>query len=112
VARRGEVLVALRRLGFGAAGRREHFVVVQSDLLSGIETAVVAPLDDVAPIYDQDPLVVRVTAKEAGTKFEQVVLGHLLTAIPLEKLDAAPTGRLSAKSLARVDEVLRIVLSL
>ena len=112
MARRGEVLVALRRLGFGAAGRREHFVVVQSDLLSGIETAVVVPLDDVAPIYEEDPLAVRVTAKEAGTKFEQVVLAHLLAAVPVEKFDAAPTGRLSAKSLSRVDEVLRTVLSL
>ena len=111
MARRGDVLVSTRRLGFGGGGRREHFLVVQSDLLSGIETAIVAPLDDMARIYDEDPLAVQVTAKEAGTKTAQVVLVHLLAAISLERFEPAPAGRLSAKSLARVDDVLRTVLS-
>jgi len=112
VAKRGEVLVARRRLGFGSGGRREHFVVVQSELLAGIETAVVAPLDDVARIYDDDPLAVQVTAGEAGTKTAQVVLVHLLAAISLERFEPIAAGRLSAKSLTRVDDVLRSVLQL
>lgn len=112
MAKRGDVLVARRRLGFGVGGRREHFVVVQSELLAGIETAVMAPLDDVARIYDDDPLTVRVTAGEAGSKTVQVVLVHLLAAISLERFDAVAVGRLSAKSLAQVDEVLRAVLQL
>ena len=110
--RRADVLVARRRLGFGAEGRREHFVVVQSDLLSGLDTVVVAPLDDDAPMYEDDPIVVRVSAKEAGSKGTQVVLIHLLAAARLEKFDPVVVGRLSAKSMARLDGALRTVLEL
>ena len=112
MAKRGDVLVARRRLGFGSDGRREHFVVVQSDLLAGIETAVVAPLDDEAPMYEEDPLAVHVPAKEAGTKSPQVVLVHLLVAASLSKFEPAQTGRLSAKSMAQLDDALRTVLHL
>lgn len=112
MAKRAEVLVARRRLGFGREGRSEHFVVLQSDLLAGIETALVAPLDDDDLMYKDDPLVVRVPGKEAGTKPAQVVLVHLLAAVSLEKFEPDPAGRLSAKSIRRVDEVLRAVLDL
>jgi hypothetical protein len=112
VAKRADVLIARRRLGFGAEGRREHFMVLQSDLLGGIETAVVAPLDDDAPMYEGDPLVVHVSAKETGTKSAQVVLVHLLAAASLEKFEPAAPGRLSAKSMAEVEHVLRTVLHL
>jgi hypothetical protein len=104
------VLVARRRLGFGAEGRREHFVVLQSDVLSGIDTAVVAPLDDDAPMYEEDPLAVHVSAKEAGTKAPQVVLVHLLTAASLEKFEPTAAGHLSAKSIGQIETVLRTVL--
>ncbi len=81
MARRGDVLVSLRKLGFGAAGRRERFVVVQSDLLAGIDTSIVAPLDEDGALYLDDPLVVRVPASETGTSQPQVVLVHLATAV-------------------------------
>lgn len=110
VAKRAEVLVARRRLGFGGEGRREHFVVLQSDVLSGIETAVVAPLDEDAPMYEDDPLAVHVSAKEAGTKASQVVLVHLLTAASLDKFERAPAGHLSSRSMDQVEGVLRTVL--
>jgi len=112
VAKRADVLVARRRLGFGAEGQREHFVVIQSELLVAIETAVVAPLDQDSPLYEGDPLVVRVTGKEAGTKMAQAVLVHLLAAISLHKFEPTPGGRLSPKSMAKVEHVLRIVLQL
>jgi mRNA-degrading endonuclease toxin of MazEF toxin-antitoxin module len=112
MAKRADVVVARRRLGFGAEGRREHFVVVQADLLSGIETAVVAPLDDDAPMYKEDPLAVHVSAKEAGTKSRQVALVHLLAAMALEKFEPEATGRLSPKSMKLVDGALRTVLNL
>jgi mRNA-degrading endonuclease toxin of MazEF toxin-antitoxin module len=112
VAKRAEVLVARRRLGFGAGGRKEHFVVLQSDLLSSLETAVVAPLDEDASIYADDPLAVHVTGKEAGTKTAQVVLVHLLAAVSLERFEAAPVGHLSAKSMVQVGEALCTVLQL
>jgi mRNA-degrading endonuclease toxin of MazEF toxin-antitoxin module len=112
VAKRADVLVARRRLGFGNDGRREHFVVVQSDLLAGIDTAVVAPLDDDAPMYEDDPLAVHVTAKEAGTKTSQVVLAHLFLAASLSKFEPTSVGRLSARSIAQVEERLRAILDL
>lgn len=104
------MLVARRRLGFGGEGRREHFVVLQSDLLASIETAVVAPLDEDVPMYEGDPLVVHVSGKEAGTKAPQVVLVHLITAASLERFEPAPAGHLSSRSIGQVEDVLRTVL--
>jgi hypothetical protein len=110
--RRADILVALRKLGFGAGGRRERFVVVQSDLLSGIDTVIVAPLDDDGAMYKADPLVARVAASEAGTSRPQVVLVHLAAAVRLDRFEAGAVGRLSSKSMARVDILLRTVLQL
>lgn len=112
MAKRAEVLVARRRLGFGAEGRREHFVVLQSDLLVGLETLVVAPLDDDALVYRGDPLVVPVSAREAGTRGTQVLLVHMLTSVLADKFDVATSGRLSPRTMARVDDVLRTVMHL
>lgn len=112
MAKRADVLVVRRRLGFGAEGRGEHFVVLQSELLSGFDTVVVAPLDHDAAIYDDDPLAVHVSAKEAGSKGTHVVLVHLLAAVRLEKFEPIVAARLSARSMARVDGALRTVLQL
>ena len=112
MARRGEVLVALRKLGFGAGGRRERFVVVQSDLLSGIDTAIVAPLDEEASMYDDDPLTVRVPAAEAGTAQPQVVIGHLIAATRLDRFEKEAVAKLSSKTMAAVNALLRTVLHL
>ena len=112
MARRGDVLVALRKLGFGSGGRREHFVVLQSDLLAGIDTVIVAPLDEDAPMYQTDPLVVRISAAEAGTTRAHAVLVHLQGAVRLDRFEAAAVGRLSPKSMGSVDRLLRTVLSL
>jgi hypothetical protein len=62
VAKRGDVLVARRKLGFGAEGKAEHFVVLQSEELRGLDTVVVAPLDADGPLYEGDPLVAEVDA--------------------------------------------------
>ncbi|MGO9836132.1 MAG: type II toxin-antitoxin system PemK/MazF family toxin [Polyangiaceae bacterium] len=112
MARRADVLVALRKLGFGASGRRERFVVTQSDLLVGVDTVIVAPLDDDAPMYRDDPLVVRVSAAEAGTSQPHVVLVHLLAAARLDRFEPASVGRLSPRSMGLVDGLLRTVLHL
>jgi hypothetical protein len=112
VARRGDVLVAVRKLGFGSGGRREHFLVLQSDLLAGIDTVIVAPLDEDGPMYKTDPLVVRVSAAEAGTTRPHSVLVHLQGAAPLDRFEVATVGRLSSKSLAAVDRLLKTVLGL
>jgi mRNA-degrading endonuclease toxin of MazEF toxin-antitoxin module len=110
VARRGDVLVARRKLGFGAEGHREHFVVVQSNLLAGLDTVLVVPLDDDVPLYKGDPLVVPVPAREAGTRQPQVVLAHLLTSALADRFDGSAAGHLSTRSMARIDDALRTVL--
>jgi mRNA-degrading endonuclease toxin of MazEF toxin-antitoxin module len=112
VAKRGDVLVALRRLGFGAEGRRERFVVLQSDQLAGIETVIVAPLDDEAPMYEGDPLVVAISPAEAAAAAPHVVLVHLLTAARLDRFEPASIARLSAKSMDLVGRTLKTVLHL
>ncbi len=110
MARRGEVLVSRRKLGFAAEGKAEHFVVVQSDPLRDLETVIVAPLDADGPLYDDDPLVVHVTAKEAGAKGPHVVLVHLLAATLRERFEPAHAGRLTTASMVLVDDRLRLAL--
>jgi mRNA-degrading endonuclease toxin of MazEF toxin-antitoxin module len=112
MARRGDVLVATRKIGFGSGGRREHFVVLQSDLLAGIDTIIVAPLDEDAPMYRTDPLVVRVSAGEAGASRPHAVLVHLQGAARLDRFEAMAIGRLSPRSMGAVDRLLRTVLNL
>lgn len=87
-------------------------MVVQADLLSGMETVVVAPLDDDAPMYDADPLAVHVSGKEAGTRSAQVVVVHLLAALSVQKFEALPAGRLTSRSISELEGVLRTVLQL
>jgi mRNA-degrading endonuclease toxin of MazEF toxin-antitoxin module len=111
--KRGDVLVVRRRLGFEVGHRREHFVVVQSDLLQrDLDTLVVAPLDEDLPLYAPDPLVVRVTGREAGMKTPQVVLITHVTSVLRERFDAARVGRLRSSSMRDVDRLLAILLEL
>ncbi len=110
MARRGDVLVAKRKLGFAADGKAEHFAVVQSDELRNLDTVLVAPLDVDGPLYEEDPLVVHVTPKEAGARQPHAVLVHLLCATLLERFESANVGKLSAASLAKLDERLRLAL--
>jgi mRNA-degrading endonuclease toxin of MazEF toxin-antitoxin module len=113
VAKRADVLVVRRRLGFGADARREHFVVLQSDLFHGeLDTVIVVPLDEDAPMYDGDPLVVRVTPKEAGTKTTHVVLVAHLTSVLLDRFDSGTVGRLRPASMLQVERIAAILLSL
>jgi mRNA-degrading endonuclease toxin of MazEF toxin-antitoxin module len=112
VAKRADVLVARRKLGFAAAGRREHFVVVQSDLLARLDTVIVAPLDEQVPRHDGDPLSVPVPASETGTSVPHVVLVYLLTSASIDRFDATPAGRLSLTSMSNVDDALRTALEL
>jgi mRNA-degrading endonuclease toxin of MazEF toxin-antitoxin module len=112
VAKRGDVLIAKRKLGFAAEGVPQHFVVVQSDQLRDLDTLLVVPLDAAAPMYEADPLVVPVTAKEASARVPHVALVHLLTAALRERFEEAPAGRLSAGSMDKVDDLLAFTLQL
>jgi hypothetical protein len=111
VAKRGEVLVARRKLGFGVEGKAEHFVVVQSDQLQNLETVLVAPLDvDDDALYAGDPLVVHVSPREAGAKLPHVVLVYLLSAPLLDRFEPLRVSKLSAPSMAKVSALVRFAL--
>jgi hypothetical protein len=73
---------------------------------------IVAPLDDDGAIYKTDPLVARIAPSEAGTNRPQVVLVHLAAAVRLDRFEPGAVGRLSPKSMGRVDALLRTVLQL
>lgn len=108
---RGDVLVVRRRLGFGPGERREHFVVLQSDLLQrDLQTVVVAPLDDDLPLYAGDPLVARITKREAGTTRPQVVLVQHVTSVLRDRFEPTRAGRLKASSMRDVERLLAILL--
>jgi mRNA-degrading endonuclease toxin of MazEF toxin-antitoxin module len=106
------VLAAKRRLGFGSTGQSEHFVVVQSDEIAALEFVIVAPLEVDGPLYEEYPLAVHVTAREAGSKQPHVVLVHLLAALHDSRFEEARVGRLSTASMAKIDALLRVVLQL
>jgi hypothetical protein len=92
-------------LGFASEGRREHFVVLQSDAFA-LETAVVAPLDDHGKLYDDDPLVIEISAKEAGARSTQAVLVAHLTSVLLDRFEPGVVGRLRRASLMRVEDAI------
>jgi mRNA-degrading endonuclease toxin of MazEF toxin-antitoxin module len=112
VASRGDVLVALRRLGFGATGRPEHFAVLQSEEITSDDFVIVAPLEAAASMYQSYPLAVHVTAREAGASGPHVVLPCLLAAAAVDRFAPTRAGRLTPASMGRVDQVLRLALGL
>jgi mRNA-degrading endonuclease toxin of MazEF toxin-antitoxin module len=106
-------LVVRRRLGFDVGHRREHFVVLQSDLLQAdLDTVVVAPLDEDLPLYAHDPLVVHVSKREAGTTMPQVVLITHMTSVLRERFEPARVGRLRSTSMRDVERLVTILLEL
>lgn len=111
--RRGDVLVVRRRIGFGDTNRREHFVVLQSDMLQkDLDTIVVAPLDDDLPMYATDPLAVHVTRRESGAPAAQVVLVSHLTSVLRERFDSGRVGRLRSSSMRDIERLIGILLEL
>jgi len=111
VAKRGDVLTVRRRLGFASEGKREHFVVLQADSFA-LETVVVAPLDDHGKLYEDDPLAVEVSGKEAGARSSQAVLVAHLTSVLLERFEPGVVGRLRRASLMRVEDAIVRLLDL
>lgn len=102
-----------RRIGFGGGERREHFVVLQSDVLpSELETVVVAPLDDDLALYERDPLVVRINKREGGTSKPQVVLVSHLMSVLRERFEPVRVGRLRPASMDEVSKLVTILLEL
>lgn len=112
MARRGDVVELHRPAGFGAAVLR-HAVVVQSDLLNQqIGTYVLVPLDIRQDIHFGHPGAIPVSATEAGLKHEQVALVASVFSAPADRVEKGAQGSLLPATLARLDDVLRRVLSL
>ena len=80
-------------------------MVLQSDSFT-LETVVVAPLDDQSKLYEDDPLLVEISAKEAGARGNQVVLVAHLTSIVLDRFEPGVVGRLRRASLMRVEDAI------
>jgi len=113
VAKRGEVLLARRRVGFAAANELERFVVLQHERLNGIlPTLVVAPLDAALPIYGGNPLAVPIPAGESGTPEPQVLVLSAICSLPQDRFQPLAAGRLRPASLAMTDTALRLLLDL
>jgi mRNA-degrading endonuclease toxin of MazEF toxin-antitoxin module len=110
---RGDVLALRRAIGFLSGDKLEHFVVVQSDRLQGVlDTVVAVPLDEGRPGYGGLPGIVPVSAREAGTKREQVAIVTHLASLPAERFEAAPVGRLRSTTMSRIGSVVRLILEL
>lgn len=110
---RGDVLQLRTRLGFGAGREGERVVVVQvAELNSALPTTLVVPLDLFADPYLDSDLLVRVPAPEAGTPKECVAIPTHLRFLPTDRFEAGRVGRLRAKTLADLDEKLRLILDL
>src|SRR5687768_12206197 len=112
MAERGDVLRVKRRLGFGSERSGERVVVIQANPLnSTLPTTLVIPLDTdrhAAP----PSLAVRVTAFEAGAEEDHIAIPTQLQVTLLDRLASGRVGRLQARTLAQLDEKLRLVLDL
>jgi mRNA-degrading endonuclease toxin of MazEF toxin-antitoxin module len=111
VARRGDVLVSLRKLGFGDEGKAEEFVVLQADALNAVPmpTVVVAPLIADDPAYVKQPLAVKVARKDGS---QGLVLVWLLAAVPTSRFQPAAAWQLPPGVMAAVERVTKVVLDL
>ena len=110
---RGDVLALRRAIGFLPGAKLERFAVIQSDRLArALDTVIAVPLDEARGEYAGLPGIVPVSSREAGTKRDQVALVTQLTSLPAERFEAAAAGKLRATTLARIAEVMKLVLEL
>jgi mRNA-degrading endonuclease toxin of MazEF toxin-antitoxin module len=113
VAQRGDVLVALRQVGFGVAGAVERFVVLQADPFNAaLDTLIVAPLDDAFAFYAQFPGALPVSGREAGVKTDQVVVVSHLAAVDAGRFQPSPVGKIDRRTLGVVEALLKRLFSL
>jgi hypothetical protein len=63
-------------------------------------------------LYDGDPLVVEVSARESGTKRSQVILLAHILSVRKDRFQAEPVGALKPETLARVANGLERIFDL
>lgn len=106
---RGEVVSLPRRIGFGRGDALELFVVLQSVRFAELPTVVVAPLDELVPVYAGYPGAVPVRTSDGR---DMVVLVPSLRAVRAERFAPRGLARVDAKTLAGIDRVLRNLLDM
>lgn len=110
---RGDVLRLKARLGFLPKGEAGSAVVVQASALNtSLASVLVVPLDPAAAAFTRQPTVVPVPAAEAGSATDLVAVVPSLRPLRLEHAAPGVAGRLSRGTMARIDEMLRLVLDL
>ena len=110
---RGDVVVARRRVGFGASGEDERFIVVQEDgLAQTLASVVVVPLDAWSASDASDPLSVRVGKREAGAKSDLAARVPLIGARPVDRFSPHPVGRVTGTTLSALEDRIRVLLAL
>jgi len=113
MAERGDVMMFTSRIGFGAGTEGERAIVVQATPLnSTLPTLLAVPLDVAADPYLGTDLLVRVAADEAGTRNDQVAVPTHIRFVRRDRFAPGRVGRLRPKTLAELDEKLRLVLDL
>jgi mRNA-degrading endonuclease toxin of MazEF toxin-antitoxin module len=112
MAERGDILRVKRRLGFGTERAGERVAVLQATPLNAaLPTTIVVPLDS---NLDGTPasLGVRVSAEEAGAEEDYVAIASQLQVTLLDRLAPGRVGRLHPRTLAQLEERMRLVLDL
>lgn len=113
MADRGDVLQLRSRVGFGAGEEGERAVVIQASALNAVlPTPLVVPLDVVADPYLDVELLVPVSALEAGASEDHVAIPTHVRVLPGDRFAPGRVGKLRARTLAQLDDKLRLVLDL
>ena len=112
MAERGDVLRVKRKLGFGSDRAGERVAVIQATPLNAaLPTTIVVPLDT-NPASAPASLAVRVSAAEAGATEDHIAIPSQLQVTLLDRLAPGRVGRLQPKTLAALEEKIRLVLDL
>lgn len=112
MADRGDVLRLKRKLGFGASDEAELLVVVQSSALNAaLPTTVLVPLES-GHTGVPATLSVAVSAAEAGIGDDCVALPTHLRVMVQDRLAPGRVGRLKDRTLAELENKIKLVLDL
>src|ERR1700730_11291357 len=112
---RGEIWLADLGSGQGLeqSGKRPVLVVSDDAFNAGLSGLVmVVPLTSKVAKSKTIPAHVRIAPPEGGLKTASVILCDQLRTISKDRLGSTPWGRVSAATLADVDLVLRMLLSM
>lgn len=112
MAERGDVLRVKRRLGFGHDRSGERVAIVQATPLNAsLPTTIIVPLDTESASVPS-ALSVRVSASEAGADDDYVAIPTQLQVTLLDRLAPGRVGRLHPKTLAQLEDKIRLVLDI